>query len=38
MLTIISQLVFAGFMSAALLWSVGFLWQVLRNAAHMADA
>jgi len=36
MLTIVSQLIFAGFMSAALLWSVGLLWQVLRNAANMA--
>lgn len=36
MLTLVSQLIFCGFMSAGLLWSVGLLWQVLRNAANMA--
>lgn len=36
MLTLVSQFIFTGFMLAALVWTVGFLWQVLRNAAHMA--
>lgn len=36
MITLISQMIAAGFFSAALLWTVGFLWMVVTRAANLA--
>lgn len=34
-LAILGAMIFAGFLSAGVLWTLGFLWDVLRSAARM---
>jgi len=38
MSTLLTAMISTGFLSAALLWSVGFLWQVLKRAADLGTS